>query len=228
MTTILRSLPLAAVALLSLCSNVRAWSDPGHKIICEIAFRLAQPDTRAAIQKLIDSDTEFKIFADSCVYPDHPIRGLPRIRATEHYVKSSARFQGARLAPMSKGGEMRAHRDLERRQGAFVERYCRHRSPNRPEISRALGRRYSPTAARLFRRRSRRQQHQGERRRKICTQHGITASFSTRSYPTFRTPSRSSWPPSRPKCRRDGSPPNHEIGQTSPSQFLGPPRQGIA
>jgi hypothetical protein len=33
--------------------------DEGHKIVCEIAFRLAQPDTRAAARELIRSDTEF-------------------------------------------------------------------------------------------------------------------------------------------------------------------------
>jgi hypothetical protein len=83
---ILRSLALAATAFVSLCGDAHAWSDPGHKIICEIAFRLAQPGTQAAIRKLMEIDTEFRTFADSCVYPDHPIRGLPRIRSTEHYV----------------------------------------------------------------------------------------------------------------------------------------------
>jgi hypothetical protein len=84
--TILRSLALATTAFISLCGDAQAWSDPGHRIICEIAFRLAQPGTQAAIRKLLEIDTEFRTFADSCVYPDHPIRGLPRIRSTEHYV----------------------------------------------------------------------------------------------------------------------------------------------
>lgn len=34
----------------------------------------------------MEIDTEFKTFADSCVFPDHPFRGQPRIRAPEHYV----------------------------------------------------------------------------------------------------------------------------------------------
>jgi hypothetical protein len=72
---------LAAAALVALCGNAQAWSDPGHKIICEIAFRLAQPDTQAAVQKLISSDPQFKAFSDSCVFPDHP-----RIRASEHFI----------------------------------------------------------------------------------------------------------------------------------------------
>lgn len=86
MIAILRLLSLAALILASFCDDARAWSDPGHKIICEIAFRLVQQDTRAAIRRLMESDTEFKTFSDSCVFPDHPFRGQPRIRASEHYV----------------------------------------------------------------------------------------------------------------------------------------------
>jgi nuclease S1 len=69
------------LALFALCSEARAWGDEGHKIVCEIAFRLAEPDTRAAVRRLIRSDTEFDTFSDSCVFPDHP-----RIRASEHFI----------------------------------------------------------------------------------------------------------------------------------------------
>jgi hypothetical protein len=58
-----------------------AWGDEGHRIVCEIAYRLAQPDTRAAIRKLIRADSEFDTFSQSCVYPDHP-----RKRASEHFI----------------------------------------------------------------------------------------------------------------------------------------------
>jgi hypothetical protein len=77
------------LALVSLCENARAWGDNGHKIICEIAFRLAQPDTRYAVRRLIQSDTEFSTFADSCVFPDHPRR-----RASEHFVNLPRDSQG--------------------------------------------------------------------------------------------------------------------------------------
>ena len=40
-----------------------------------------QPDTRAAINRLMQLDSEFKTFSDSCIYPDHP-----RIRADEHFL----------------------------------------------------------------------------------------------------------------------------------------------
>jgi hypothetical protein len=34
----------------------------------------------------MESDTEFKTFSDSCVFPDHPFRGQPRIRSSEHFI----------------------------------------------------------------------------------------------------------------------------------------------
>jgi hypothetical protein len=72
---------LAMLVLVSLGGEARAWGDLGHKVICEIAFRLVQPDTRAAINQLMQLDREFKTFSDSCIYPDHP-----RIRASEHFL----------------------------------------------------------------------------------------------------------------------------------------------
>lgn len=77
----MRRFLLATLVFMSFCGSAWAWGDEGHKIVCEIAFRLAQPDTRAAIRKLIRSDTEFDTFTDSCVYPDHP-----RKRAPEHFI----------------------------------------------------------------------------------------------------------------------------------------------
>src|SRR5271168_2644961 len=53
----------------------------GHTVVCEIAFRLAVPDTRAAIRKLIRADSEFDTFGESCTFPDHP-----RKRASEHFI----------------------------------------------------------------------------------------------------------------------------------------------
>jgi hypothetical protein len=72
---------LAALAFTLFCGEARAWGDLGHKVICEIAFRSVQPDTRAAINRLMQLDGEFKTFSDACIYPDHP-----RIRADEHFL----------------------------------------------------------------------------------------------------------------------------------------------
>jgi hypothetical protein len=58
-----------------------AWGDEGHKVICEMAMRLAKSKTQAEVRRLIATDTEFKTFADACTWPDHP-----RKRAAEHFV----------------------------------------------------------------------------------------------------------------------------------------------
>ncbi len=72
---------LATLLFILLGGEARAWGDLGHKVICEIAFRLVQPETRSAINRLMQLDSEFKTFSDSCIYPDHP-----RIRAAEHFI----------------------------------------------------------------------------------------------------------------------------------------------
>ena len=43
----------AVLAVALLPRPAAAWGDEGHKVICEIAFRLVQPSTRAEIQRLI-------------------------------------------------------------------------------------------------------------------------------------------------------------------------------
>jgi hypothetical protein len=78
----MRRLLLAAFVSIGLCGgNAWAWGDMGHTVVCEIAFRLALPDTRAAIRKLIRNDPQFDTFGESCTFPDHPHK-----RAIEHYV----------------------------------------------------------------------------------------------------------------------------------------------
>jgi hypothetical protein len=69
------------LAPFTMSSDAWAWGDEGHKVICEIAMRLVQPNTRAEIQKLISNDDRFDSFSDSCTWPDHP-----RQRANEHFL----------------------------------------------------------------------------------------------------------------------------------------------
>jgi S1/P1 Nuclease len=85
----MRILVLALLALSFAPGEAFAWGDTGHKVVCEIAFRLAQVDTRAAIRKLIRSDQEFDTFSDSCIFPDHP-----RKRAAEHFINLARDSQG--------------------------------------------------------------------------------------------------------------------------------------
>ena len=77
----MRLVLLGLVIWAALCGNAAAWGDDGHRIVCEIAFRLAQPDTRVAVRKLIKSGTEFDNFSDSCIFPDHP-----RIHPPRHFL----------------------------------------------------------------------------------------------------------------------------------------------
>ena len=76
-----RRILLSLVVLFPISSDAWAWGDEGHKVICEMAFRLVQPSTRAEIKKLISNDEQFNTFSDSCIWPDHP-----RQRASEHFL----------------------------------------------------------------------------------------------------------------------------------------------
>jgi hypothetical protein len=77
----MRQFLLALVMLFPISSDAWAWGDEGHKVICEIAMRLVQPNTRAEIKKLISNDDRFTSFSDSCTWPDHPRQG-----ASEHFL----------------------------------------------------------------------------------------------------------------------------------------------
>ena len=79
----MRYLIAVALALAGMTGNAFAWGNTGHMIVCEIAFRLAAPDTRAAIQRLVKSDKnpKFNTFSKACTAPDHP-----HVRPTEHFI----------------------------------------------------------------------------------------------------------------------------------------------
>ena len=66
---------------LAITTEAHAWGDTGHKVVCELALRLVAPETRGRIEQLISTDGEFRSFADSCSWPDHP-----RKRAAEHFL----------------------------------------------------------------------------------------------------------------------------------------------
>jgi hypothetical protein len=82
------SMLLTTAVYLSFCGHAFAWGDDAHQVICEIAFRLAQPATQSEIQRLILSDpaAAYPDFSESCVYPDHPFPSKFRIRDLEHYI----------------------------------------------------------------------------------------------------------------------------------------------
>jgi hypothetical protein len=81
MKTPVAGILIALVVLFPISSDAWAWGDQGHKVVCEIALRLVQPNARAEIQKLISTDDRFNSFSDACTWRDHP-----RQRASEHFL----------------------------------------------------------------------------------------------------------------------------------------------
>jgi hypothetical protein len=85
----MRRVSLGLLAVVALSGNAWGWEDTGHKIVCEIAFRLVKPTTRAEIGKLIQIDPEFASFSDACTWPDRPKR-----RARDHFVNVPRNAEG--------------------------------------------------------------------------------------------------------------------------------------
>lgn len=72
---------MACLAVLSRPATARAWRDEGHAVVCEIALRELTSEARRKVEALVEGDPEYRTFADSCGWPDHP-----RTRTIEHYV----------------------------------------------------------------------------------------------------------------------------------------------
>jgi len=77
----MRRMLFAAMAVMAFGGDAFAWGDVGHTVVCEIAFRLAAPETRAEIRQLIQTDSRYDFFSESCTWPDHPHK-----RAPEHFI----------------------------------------------------------------------------------------------------------------------------------------------
>lgn len=48
----------------------RPWGFPGHRTVCEIAWRELTPEARGEVRRLTDVRGEFSTFAESCVWAD--------------------------------------------------------------------------------------------------------------------------------------------------------------
>ena len=59
----MRRLSLALFVLIAPIGNASGWGDTGHRIICEIAFRLAAPKTRAEVGRLIQNRFRVPLFS---------------------------------------------------------------------------------------------------------------------------------------------------------------------
>lgn len=80
---------IAVLFLISTPTVASAWGDTGHKIVCEIAFRLALPEVRAEIRRLMKGEDRYDFFREACTFPDHP-----RTRDNEHYVNLARTAKG--------------------------------------------------------------------------------------------------------------------------------------
>jgi len=145
----MRCLLVVVLAFLSQCGGANAWGDEGHKIIGEIAFRLAQPDTRSALRKLIRSDTKFDTFSESCVFPDHS-----RKRASEHFINLARDSQGLSSDECPQADKCGLSAIRNDSKILWVKICQKSRQIARAEISRSLGGRHPSTAARFVRGRS--------------------------------------------------------------------------
>lgn len=74
-------LVLGATILAFIPSSSFAWGDLAHKVICQLAFRLAHPETRTEIARLVQLESQYATFPDACTWADHP-----RKRGSEHFV----------------------------------------------------------------------------------------------------------------------------------------------
>jgi len=59
-----------------------AWGKTGHSVVCEIAFAELSNPARREVKRLMDLDSGYETFAESCNWADVP----PRQREFDHYV----------------------------------------------------------------------------------------------------------------------------------------------
>ncbi|UWU82997.1 S1/P1 nuclease [Bradyrhizobium yuanmingense] len=90
----MRRLFIALLIVILSPTLAAAWGDTGHKVVCEIAFRIALPEVRAEIRRLMKGEEQFDFFREVCIFPDHP-----RTRDTEHYVNLARTAKGIDAAP---------------------------------------------------------------------------------------------------------------------------------
>jgi hypothetical protein len=64
------ALPFLLAALAAVPPTPVLWGADGHRIVCEIAFQEANPNTRSKIRALVSSDSQFRRFADACLWAD--------------------------------------------------------------------------------------------------------------------------------------------------------------
>jgi hypothetical protein len=88
----------ALIVLIASCGPALAWGDVGHEVVCEIAFKELNSQARARVVALINLDPDYRAFAKSCTWADHP----KRIRAKAHFVnvpRSATKIESSTPCP---------------------------------------------------------------------------------------------------------------------------------
>ena len=85
---------LSIAAMILFCTSCLAWSDTGHKAICEIAYQELDAAARVEVDRLIGADPEYQTFAESCVWADGP----PRQRPPDHFMNFPRTAQAVTVA----------------------------------------------------------------------------------------------------------------------------------
>jgi hypothetical protein len=142
-----------AAALLLYPPSALAWGGLGHEAICELAFRELDDTARRRVIALIQLDEEFTTFRASCNWADRP-----RQRATEHFVNLPRDATGLddRECPLAEECVVSAIKDdfavLASTDATDEEKLA-------AQVSRPLGGRHPPAAARCVSGRQGRQSH---------------------------------------------------------------------
>ena len=73
---------LGLIVLGLLPTQASAWGETGHRVVCEIAYQELLPAAREELDRLIDQDSNYDTFAESCLFADYP----ERIRWRDHFI----------------------------------------------------------------------------------------------------------------------------------------------
>ena len=76
-------LPIAmAASQFATAPQAFAWTDAGHKIVCQLAYLELTPAAKSKVDALIAADPKFHTFAAACTWPDM----FPPQRPAEHFL----------------------------------------------------------------------------------------------------------------------------------------------
>lgn len=123
---------LSFVGTLGVAAAAGAWGSDGHRIVCEMSWRMLAPETRREVQRLLPAGP-YERFAQACTWADKEARGDPAFAwlAPYHYMNVDLRDRSVSVtAENCKQGRC-VIRGIERFTRAL-------RDPTRPRSERVL------------------------------------------------------------------------------------------